>query len=299
MTPGDYSNNLFEPLEKRKIRNFKIRIKQSLNFGRTQNPYLSGDSFAALADFVFTPQSNFSRVSVKRAKQARSVFVKSHELEFLDFDLFPSLKVLIAGNSDRNFDVLPPLSKVPQLLLLQNSSIVSDIVRTLPIGLENRSLGRFHGKKDFHFDPNRVVIDNRVLVPPMSNTNPIRPLMIEHAMKLKSEFDVKVGYLSESNYLDLIKRYQFLLCLEGNGYENHRIWECLYLGIFPVMLETEWSRTLKRLSLPILFVKNLEEIDRNLLDEYARSHRGFNPALSESLWIPYWRNLIQRFTESL
>ena len=153
-------------------------------------------------------------------------------------------------------------------------------------------------KMDFRFDPNRILIDKRVLVPPKSNTNPIRPLMIERAMKLESEFDVKVGYLSESDYLDLIKRYQFLLCLEGNGYENHRIWESLYLGIFPEMLESEWSRTLKRLSLPILFVKNLEEIDRNLLNEFARRHSDFNPALSGSLWIPYWRKLIRLFAES-
>ena len=96
--------------------------------------------------------------------------------------------------------------------------------------------------------------------------------------------------------MDLVKRYKFLLCLEGNGYENHRIWESLYLGIFPVLLKTRWSTTLEYLDLPILFINNLEEVNESLLFDFATKHKGYSPNQSETLWIPYWRDLIQRFS---
>ena len=293
--PENYSNGLFIPLGRSKIRNLKIRARQRFNFGRTQTPYLSGDSIASLADFVFVSEKKLSNLAQSRARQARSLFVRSHELELLDFDHFPNLRVLIAGNSDRNFDVLPPVPEELHLLILQNSSIQSEKVRTLPIGLENRKLGRFYGPRDFEFRPNRLILDDRVLVPPMSNTNPIRPSTIQQALRMQSLFDVKIGYLSEKDYLELVKGYQFLLCLEGNGYENHRIWESLYLGIFPIMFETRWSITLRELGLPILFINDLEEVNRDLLIDFHRRNQGYNPKQSGPLWIKYWRNLIQSF----
>lgn len=288
----DYSNNFFLPSAKSFRRNVRIRMRQKLNFGRTQSPYLSGDTFAKLVDFVFSIKKGMSCIDIRRAEESKSLFVKSHELERIDFGLFPNLKVLLAGNSDRNFDVIPKLPSHLRLVILQNSSLASDKVRTLPIGLENLKLGRFRGSKDFKFDPGRIVTEKRVLIPPMSNTNPIRLATIKRAIEFESIFDVKTGYLSEKNYLELIKRYQFLLCLEGNGYENHRIWESLYLGIFPVMFETNWSRTLKSLKLPILFIKDLAEVTSELLFDFSNKNMGFNPGQSETLWTPYWRDLI-------
>jgi hypothetical protein len=283
-------------LGRSKIRNLKIRARQRTNFGRTQTPYLSGDSIASLAVFVIVSEKKRANRAQSRARQAKSLFVRSHELELLDFNHFPNLRVLIAGNSDHNFDVLPPVPAELHLLILQNSSIQSEKVQTLPMGLENRRLGRFYGHRDFEFIPNRLILHDRVLVPPMSNTNPIRPSTIQQALRMQSLFDAKIGYLSEKNYLELVKGYQFLLCLEGNGYENHRIWESLYLGIFPIMFETKWSITLRVLDLPILFINDLEEVNRDLLIDFHRRNQGYNPKQSGPLWIQYWRNLIQSFS---
>lgn len=74
----------------------------------------------------FSRLKKISKRMVNIARQAKSLFVNSHELELVDFDLFPELKVLIAGNSDRHFDYLPDLPKVIRLLLVQNCSIESD-----------------------------------------------------------------------------------------------------------------------------------------------------------------------------
>ena len=290
---ADYTNELFLPLDRLITRSIKIRFRRALNQGRTQSPYLSGDSFGSIVDFVSSTDKKWGYSDFEKAQNALSIFVKSHSLESLNFNLFPNVRVIVAGNSDKNFDFEPLVPGNVKLLLLQNTSITSERIRTLPIGLENRRLGRFIAEKDFCFDIKYPKRFQRCLVPPMSNTNPIRPLAIRKALELRDIFDVKVGYLSEKDYLQLIKQYQFVLCLEGNGYENHRIWECLYLGIFPVLLRSAWSITLKSLNLPILFVDKLEDVTGDVLRDFTSQNEGYDPRQSPSLWIDYWKDLVQ------
>jgi hypothetical protein len=83
-----------------------------------------------------------------------------------------------------------------------------------------------------------------------------------------------------------------LLCLEGNGFENHRIWESLYLGIFPVMLKSDWSLSLDYLKLPILLVDEISEITKELLQKFWQTNLDFNPKTKSELWMEYWEDLI-------
>ena len=288
----NYTNDLFLPLDGRITRSILIRFRSAFNQSRTQSPYLSGDSFASIVDFDSSKNKKWKYSDFDRAHNAKSIFVKSDCFESLNFNLFPNARVIIAGNSDKNFDFEPLVPASVTLLLLQNASITSDRIRTLPIGLENRKLGRFIAEKDFYFDINAPERLQRCLVPPMSNTNPIRPLSIRKALELNGIFDVQVGYLSEREYLQLIRQYQFVLCLEGNGYENHRVWECLYLGIFPIVLRSAWSITLKSLNLPILFADRLEDITEDVLRDFASQNEGYDPRQSPSLWIDYWKDLV-------
>ena len=84
-----------------------------------------------------------------------------------------------------------------------------------------------------------------------------------------------------------------MLCLEGNGFENHRIWESLYLGIFPVMLKSDWSLSLDYLKLPILFVDEISEISREMLQKFWQTNLDFNPEFKSELWLGYWEDLIE------
>ena len=199
----------------------------------------------------------------------------------------------MAGNSDHNFYHKPKVPNNIELLLLQNCAVADKIIKTLPIGLENKRTGRYSSLWHFSQSISRELLNPKILVPPMSDTNPIRLAVIKDAEKFPEIFDVKTQYLHEKKYFDLIKKYQFLLCLEGNGFENHRIWESLYLGIFPVMLKSDWSLSLDYLKLPILLVDEISEISREMLQKFWQTNLNFNPEFKSELWLGYWKHLVE------
>jgi hypothetical protein len=47
---------------------------------------------------------------------------------------------------------------------------------------------------------------------------------------------------------------QFVACPRGNGFDTHRVWESLYMGAIPVVLDTPQARELY-FGLPIIFVQ--------------------------------------------
>jgi hypothetical protein len=127
----------------------------------------------------------------------------------------------------------------------------------------------------------------------MSPTNPIRAkVMIEAKTKLEL-FDIPDSYLNERDYFSLTKRYKFILALEGNGYENHRIWEALYQGSIPIMINSRWSHSLEEYKLPILFVDSIAEITLHKLNEFNSQFGNFNPRALEVLWVPFWSAAIK------
>lgn len=255
--------------------------------------HISSDSFAKLADYHVFGRTGDEPLVQKSAIKSKVVFVNSDKLEQIDFDSFPNLKVILAGNSDHNFYHKPKVPSSIKLLLLQNCAISDTIIKTLPIGLENKRTGRYSSLQYFSQKVSKVVFNPKILVPPMSDTNPIRRTVIKDAQKLPELFEVKTQYLHEKSYFSLIRKYQFLLCLEGNGFENHRIWEALYLGIFPVMLKSEWSISLNYLNLPILVVNEIGEITNEMLQKFWQTNLGFDPESKPQLWVGYWKELIE------
>jgi hypothetical protein len=173
----------------------------------------------------------------------------------------------------------------------QNSAI-SDNKRifTLPIGLEDISLGRAGRPKFFGESQRRKHKTNRVFVPPMSPTNSIRrPTVLK--CRNSAVFDVYPKFMGEKEYFSISSQYAFVLCLEGNGFENHRIWESLYQGSFPVVLSTPWSKSLQYLGLPILYVDSIEELDYAKLESFRSKHSTWNPLNAQTLWAPFWKKL--------
>jgi len=141
---------------------------------------------------------------------------------------------------------------------------------------------------------NSNIILNNVLMPPMWPTNPNRFQSVYQALKMANVFDVYRDYIENSQYVEFFGRYKFMFCCEGNGYENHRIWESLYRNSFPVMLDTPWARTLGDMKLPILLVHELSDLNHELLQEHLKIWRDFDPRNCEILWLPYWERLVEK-----
>jgi hypothetical protein len=186
-----------------------------------------------------------------------------------------------------NIDSHIELEVYPRRIYSQNRvNFDSPIWRTLPIGLENLRLGR-SGFKFLHKGITEFSILDKVLIPPMSPTNPTRILVSELCSELEI-FEVRSEYLSRNEYFNLVRRYKFVLVCEGNGYDTHRLWEVLYQNSIPIVIRTPWIDSLSWMNLPLLVVDHVQDIDRQLLETTLSRHQNLNSKHIPALWIDFW-----------
>lgn len=285
---------LFPPQRRNFWRIIRIRSRRIRYKGQTNSPYLSGDSFASACDYIAFGSDGKTPIDIESLRSANSIFVQGHRLlDFLSgYGNQISATTLVSGNSDQNFLQVPELPRSIKLFLCQNNVTQDDPrVHTLPIGLENLRLGR-SGLPKLHQPKNTLQDPNRIFLPPMSPTNLGRRKVMKYAIYNSNIFDVGKRYLPEKKYFEVCHKYKFVFACEGNGFDSHRVWEILYSGSFPVMLLTDWSRTLKEMELPILLIENLTELNSELLKSFLSSNSDFDPNMHEVMWMPYWLDLI-------
>ncbi len=241
--------------------------------------------------------SGNKRLNKVKLRKAKVIFVKSHQLEklILDYGKTITAKVILTGNSDFNFTSPLSLPKSVRVVFAQNCGIaLGGKFRPLPIGLENLRGGR-SGLKRWHRNKHEHTVMDKIYLPPMAPTNPIRFTVVEKASLHPEIFEVDRQYKNEENYFSNVKKYKFVFCCEGNGFENHRIWESLYQNSFPVMLETPFSKGLASLDLPILLVKDLNQINVSLLKNFLNKNKSFDSHIEPKLWINYWEDLFNSY----
>ena len=310
---------LMQPSKFSHKRYLKTILRKLVFLYSTSEPYISQDFFAKIVDYapwhskfhkldlairgllLRRDKAISPRISSRKIRKAKSLFIPSHELE--NFIALHGkevrAKVILCGSSDFNFIQKPILPLSVDICLFQNSAISNDkTIYTLPIGLENLSLGRSGMKKYHRFDDSFRWSD-RILVPPMSPTNLVRYEVLLWARNNPELADVRYQLLEVDEYFRLTKKYKFIFCSEGNGFENHRIWETLYQGSFPVMLRSEWSVSLNYLKLPILFINTVEELNREILEEHYANNRNFHPDACAPLWSSYWKRWINSAADSV
>lgn len=281
-----------------KIRILLIRLRRRAYRSRTSAPYLSGDAFANVAEYAPFGANGEQAPNLEILRISKSIFVPAHMLEKLILECSEEIcaSILITGNSDRNFVKMPRLPASVRFWLGQNLAIEeSNQIKTttIPIGLENLALGRA-GLPHYFRNSNPKYL-NTVLVPPMAPSNPIRQIIVNEIRSTKNPaFRLITEYMTEKAYFNLVKDYKFVLCLEGNGFENHRIWETLYRNCFPVMIRSNWSRSLEYLNCPILFIDEISEVNQDFLDEFLEQNSNFVANACEVLWIDYWVKLVRR-----
>lgn len=258
-------------------------------------PYLSQSAFVELASSF---RRELKETHVCSHEDFYIVHVNSDQLEdWVKKNLHHTCRIiLITGNSDANFVMSTLLPEAVEHWFCQNTTLPqSNFMTPIPIGLEDARFGRLGLIALYRF-PNRIKL-NRLLIPPMSPTNKIRAQIMEEI----NEFHVANGLINYQSqllpwieYFLLARKYRFVLCLEGNGFDTHRVWETLYLGSFPVLLNTPFSETLKRMGLPVLIIDQIGDFDLDLAQFHTSKFKDFRPDKESMLWIPYWKLRIQK-----
>jgi hypothetical protein len=293
--PLDFNKNPFsKPSFYRRLRYIGIRMRRLRYQRKSSFPFISGDAIAHLTDYIAYGFSKNEDLNFRMLINARSVFIPGEMLSrfLVESEGFVKAEILVTGNSDYNFNESVKLPSSIKLWICQNNGINSmPELLTLPIGIENLRLGRV-SLKMYRRQKRNDAIANKVFIPPMSPSNPIRYDIVLNARKMPEIFDIQTNVLPLKKYFSRMRKYHFIFCAEGNGFDTHRLWEVLYQGSFPVVLESKWSLSLKTFNLPIFYIKSLSELNVDSLRRFLVLNQSFNPIDTEILWLPYWRALI-------
>lgn len=277
-----------------------IYLKRIIRWRRNSAPYLSCDAFADLADFVYKPPRWRNLKKHNSLFDARIIFCESHNLQEL-FDTYSenlTAKVVISGNSDFEFHDIPRnIPKSVRALFLQNS-FVSDnkLIFTLPIGLENFRLGVNGNPRLVRTRKSRHEKVRKVVFGPLSATHPVRENVIRTFSKSSAGWDLYLERMSPRHYDQICRKYSFVAAVRGNGVDTHRLWEALYRGLTPIIVQDKWWSSLEHLFPQVIPISswNISEIESVIR---TQSECLIIPEDIAALWMPYWSALIASHLE--
>ena len=96
-------------------------------------------------------------------------------------------------------------------------------------------------------------------------------------------------------FLEDIRNHTFVLCPRGNGIDTCRLWETLYMGSIPIVINTIALEEF--MELPILFVDNWEMVTEDFLKEkyVEMMAKTWN---MEKLRFSYWKDIVRGISEA-
>ena len=199
------------------------------------------------------------------------IFCYSHNINLLSekIHFFLNDFVLVTHNSDGEIKNNIEVNKILNCNKLlkwygQNICFEHPKLLFLPIGIANSQWE--HGNlvlfNDAHFIENITKI-NKVYFNFNINTNESKRKICYDSIKNKLE------WLNNTAPVENLKRlstYEFCICPEGNGVDTHRLWECLYLKVVPVVIESEFTKILQDNGVPLFILDSWNNFDVSKLN---------------------------------
>ena len=158
----------------------------------------------------------------------------------------------------------------------------------IPLGLANYYSPKNLFKEHFlNLGTNEMKVDS-VYVNFEVNTNFIHRYFLLNSLKAKPNFIIENKKLENEEYLLKLNKYKFVICPLGNGIDTHRIWETLYAGSIPVILDKITFECLD--GLPVIKLKSFKRLSLDkILEESKKNNKNFN---FEKLNFDYWNKII-------
>lgn len=217
-------------------------------------------------------QKNISTITnLQKYDNPKKIFCYTDLIEELStvIDFFMNPFILITHNSDMNIiecDIFKKIINCEKLICwyTQNLSYIHDKIFFLPIGIANSQWP--HGNLNIF----KYIFDN----PREKTKNVFINFKIEtNYSKRKECFDKLHNII---NFLPMVdptsniirmSEYKFCICPEGNGLDTHRLWECYYLKIVPIVLRNTFTENIKKTTdLPIIILDSWDDFSFNLPD---------------------------------
>ena len=247
--------------------------------------YITGEKFQQKCDIYIGDCGDFNynpKISLQKEKHLnindinnnynnpKLIFCYSHKLyEFsLKINYFLNDFILISHNSDENItndksygSVILNCKKLIKWYS-QNVCFNNEKLHFLPIGLANSQWR--HGdlklfdtinilqKQSLEYKTDNVFFNFSI------HTNISKRQICYDTLKDKLNW---FSNTCQNNYLENLSKSKFAICPEGNGVDSHRLWECFYLEVVPIVLNSNFTQILKSHNFPIIILENWNEFD--------------------------------------
>jgi len=83
----------------------------------------------------------------------------------------------------------------------------------------------------------------------------------------RNECYLKLNFLPKSylkpvaEYFNYLASFKFAICPEGNGIDTHRLWECFYLRVVPIVVNNLFIRKVQeKYNLPMIILKDWNDL---------------------------------------
>jgi hypothetical protein len=200
------------------------------------------------------------------------VFCYSHNINLLSqkIHLFKNNFILITHNSDveirETSEIFTILNcKKLQKWYGQNICFEHPKLYFLPIGIANSQWphGNLSIFADISFMKNLSKKTHKVYFNFRIDTNKIKRQ--DCYVKLINKLQW-LNNITPTENLKRLSNYEFCICPGGNGVDTHRLWECLYLKVVPIVIKSEFTTILLKHNIPLLILNNWEEFDSSKLN---------------------------------
>lgn len=255
--------------------------------------YLSGDAFRSLATHIFDADATFDPTSVRRGDL---IFVALTHLDEYFQIIHPQISVkyrLISHNGDVGITkkYAPYLRGTIMVWWSQNVLFSHPKLRPIPIGIENMSYAN-HGMPAFLKVPRTKKKPQLFFGFSISTNTRIRGPLARRLRTHQCSY-TPATRLNAKAYFQLLSHSQFVVSPPGNGEDCIRTWEAMYLGVIPIVAESELTRRFLSLRLPLMIVRNWEELDALTTDDLERIYENImKKSRRTSLYFPYWKSKI-------
>ena len=247
----------------------------------------------------FTPSNNLieNNLNLNNNKNINNLnnfpLIFITKIEYLDDfynNIVTSLKtkfVLITHYGDKDAGLHHKILNHPLLIKWygQNMCIISDKTSPIPLGLENKYWKRTNIPTIEKHSSN---VKKKLLYLNFSlNTNPDRSKIMDILLQNGFTRNKKLNW---DSYIEDLSRHKFCISPSGNGVDCHRTWECLYLGVIPIIEKSIHMNYFN--DLPILFVDSYDIISVEYLNQIYQDfqNKSFN---MKKLTLSYWKTKIR------
>ena len=211
---------------------------------------------------------------------SHKIFQFSQKIHFFKNDF-----ILLTHNSDQNIkecNEINEILKYPKLIkwYAQNLCVEHPKLHYLPIGFANDQWP--HGNLDIF--KNEEIMKNlknkseKVYFNFNIHTNYHKRNECYEYFKYKIQF---LNPIPPFENLLRLKNYEFCICPEGNGMDTHRFWECIYLKVVPIVIDSDFIQILKKSNLPMLILEKWEDYDEYKLKYNDYSFENLEIYLSD------------------